>query len=92
MATGGCCIDALVALRQRTYPLIGRMQLDDLVSSTMTTGQALGTLGILAVLAWFLLPVLGRTGATPAERVVGRGPGHVEVELAAGETLVVRGA
>ena len=56
-------------------------------------GKALGTLGILTVLAWFLVPVLGRSSAaTPAaERVVGRGPGRVEVELAEGETLVVRG-
>ncbi len=55
-------------------------------------GKALGTLGILTVLAWFLVPVLGRTsGAPPGERVVGRGPGRVEVELAEGETLVVRG-
>ena len=54
-------------------------------------GKALGTLGILTVLTWFLVPVLGRTsGAAPAERVVGRGPGRVEVELAEGETLVVR--
>ena len=51
----------------------------------------LGTLGILTVLTWFLVPVLGRTSdATPTERVVGRGPGRVEVELADGETLVVR--
>ena len=56
-------------------------------------GKAFGTLGIITVLAWFLVPVLGRTSAaTPAERVVGRGPGRVEVELAAGETLIVRGA
>jgi len=54
-------------------------------------GKALGTVGILTVLAWFLVPVLGRTsGATPADRVVGRGPGRVEVELAEGETLIVR--
>jgi len=52
--------------------------------------KALGTLGIVTVLAWFLVPVLGRTGAADAERVVGRGPGRVEVELAEGETLVVR--
>ena len=55
--------------------------------------KALGALGILTVLAWLLVPVLGRTSATAAvERVVGRGPGRVEVELAAGETLIVRGA
>jgi peptidoglycan/LPS O-acetylase OafA/YrhL len=54
-------------------------------------GKALGTLGILAVLAWFLVPVLGRTSGGSSERVVGRGPGRVEVELAEGETLVVRG-
>ena len=54
-------------------------------------GKLLGTVWILAALAWFLIPVLGRTStATPAERVVGRGPGRVEVELAEGETLVVR--
>jgi hypothetical protein len=54
--------------------------------------KALGALGILTVLAWFLVPVLGRTSAAaPVERVVGRGPGLVEVELAEGETLVVRG-
>jgi hypothetical protein len=43
------------------------------------------------VLAWFLVPVLGRTSGRASERVVGRGPGSVEVELAEGETLVVRG-
>lgn len=54
-------------------------------------GKLLGTVGILTVLAWFLVPVLGRaSGASPAERIVGRGPGRVEVELADGETLVVR--
>ena len=55
-------------------------------------GKALGTLGILTVLAWFFVPVLGRSSAaTPAaERVVGRGPGRVEVELAEGGTLVLR--
>lgn len=53
--------------------------------------KALGTLGILTVLAWFLVPVLGRTsGPSSTERVVGRGPGRVEVELAVGETLIVR--
>ena len=53
--------------------------------------KTLGALGILTVLAWLLVPVLGRTSATAAvERVVGRGPGRVEVELAAGETLIVR--
>ena len=53
--------------------------------------KALGTLGIVTVLAWFLVPVLGRTGgAAASERVVGRGPGRYEVELADGETLVVR--
>ena len=56
-------------------------------------GKLLGTVWILAALAWFLIPVLGRTsGTTRAERVVGRGPGRVEVELAEGETLIVRGA
>lgn len=53
--------------------------------------KALGTIGILTVLAWFLVPVLGRTSVGSSERVVGRGPGRVEVELAEGETLVVRG-
>jgi peptidoglycan/LPS O-acetylase OafA/YrhL len=53
--------------------------------------KALGTLGILTVLAWFLVPVLGRSNAPSVpERVVGHGPGRVEVELAEGETLVVR--
>lgn len=54
--------------------------------------KALGTIGILTVLAWFLVPVLGRTGATgeARERVVGSGPGRVEIELAEGETLIVR--
>ena len=58
-------------------------------------GKALGTLGILTVLAWFLVPVAGRIGGETAtrarERVVGRGPGRFEVELVEGETLVVRG-
>jgi len=54
-------------------------------------GKTLGTLGILTVLAWFLVPVIGHTSAATTERVVGRGPGRVEVELAEGETLVVRG-
>jgi hypothetical protein len=54
--------------------------------------KAVGSVWILAVLGWFLVPVLGRTSATTrAECVVGRGPGRFEVELAAGETLVVRG-
>ena len=57
-------------------------------------GKVLGTLGILTVLAWFLVPVAGRiggeTGPRVRERVVGSGPGHFEVELAAGETLFVR--
>jgi hypothetical protein len=53
-------------------------------------GKLLGTVWILAALAWFLVPLLGRSGSQPAERVVGRGPGRVEVELAEGETLVVR--
>ncbi len=53
--------------------------------------KALGTLGILTVLAWFLVPVVGRASRSdPAERIVGRGPGRVEVELAEGEMLVVR--
>ena len=56
-------------------------------------GKLLGSIWILAALAWFLIPVLGRTsrgGGGSAERVVGRGPGRVAVELAEGETLVVR--
>ena len=52
--------------------------------------KALGTLAIVTVLAWFLVPVLGRVAVRPEERVVGHGPGRVEVELADGETLVVR--
>jgi hypothetical protein len=54
--------------------------------------KTLGTLGILTVLAWFLVPVVGRAASDtePGERIVGRGPGRVEVELADGETLVVR--
>ena len=53
--------------------------------------KALGTIWILAGLTWALVPVLGRTsGGRPSERVVGRGPGRFEVELAEGETLVVR--
>jgi hypothetical protein len=54
--------------------------------------KALGTIGIVTALAWFLVPVLGRirSAAGASERVVGRGPGRVEVELADGETLVVR--
>ena len=54
-------------------------------------GKFLGTIGILTVLAWFLVPVLGRISSGSSERVVGRGPGRIEVELAEGETLVVRG-
>ena len=57
---------------------------------TDTDGRILGTLAILTVLAWFLVPVLGRIAAESLERVVGRGPGRVEVDLAEGETLVVR--
>ena len=45
---------------------------------------------ILTGLTWALVPVLGRTTRASTERVVGRGPGRVEVELADGETLVVR--
>ena len=55
-----------------------------------TWAKVLGAAWILAALAWFLVPVLGRTSNPPSERVVGRGPGRVEVELAEGETLVVR--
>jgi hypothetical protein len=52
--------------------------------------KTLGALGILTVLAWFLVPVVGRASSASRERVVGRGPGRVEVELTDGETLVVR--
>ena len=52
--------------------------------------KVLGTIWILAGLTWALVPVLGRTARPPSERIVGRGPGLVEVELAEGETLVVR--
>jgi peptidoglycan/LPS O-acetylase OafA/YrhL len=52
--------------------------------------KVLGTVWILAGLTWALVPVLGRTARPPSERVVGRGPCRVEVELAEGETLVVR--
>jgi hypothetical protein len=51
--------------------------------------KLLGAAWILAALAWFLVPVLGRTSRPTGERVVGRGPGRFEVELADGETLVV---
>jgi hypothetical protein len=59
--------------------------------------KPLAVVWILAGLAWFLVPVLGRLagrapGAAPAERerVVARGPGRHEVELAEGELLIVR--
>ena len=56
--------------------------------------KALGVVWVLAGLCWFLVPVLGRlagrSARTGAERVVGRGPGRVEVELAEGELLIVR--
>jgi len=56
--------------------------------------KPLGVVWILAGLGWFLVPVLGRLAGRSvqpaAERVVGRGPGRVEVELADGELLVVR--
>jgi hypothetical protein len=55
-----------------------------------TWAKVLGAVWILAALAWALVPVLGRTSRAAAERVVGRGPGRFEVELADGETLVVR--
>lgn len=45
---------------------------------------------ILTALAWALVPVLGRTSRSAGERVVGHGPGRYEVELAEGETLLVR--
>lgn len=45
---------------------------------------------ILTALAWTLVPVLGRTSRSAGERVVGHGPGRYEVELAEGETLLVR--
>lgn len=53
-------------------------------------GKLLGTVWILAALAWFLVPVLGRSSGPSGERIVGRGPGRYEIELAEGETLVVR--
>lgn len=53
-------------------------------------GKFLGTIGVLTVLAWFLVPVLGRISSGSSERVVGRGPGRFEIDLADGETLVVR--
>mgnify|MGYP000701648221 CR=1 FL=1 len=52
--------------------------------------KPLGATWILAGLAWALVPVLGRTSRAGGERVVGHGPGRFEVELAEGETLVVR--
>jgi len=56
--------------------------------------KALGVVWILAGLGWFLVPVLGRLAGRserpPADRIVGRGPGRVEVDLAEGEVLVVR--
>jgi hypothetical protein len=52
--------------------------------------KLLGTIWILAGLTWALVPVLGRTTGPASERVVGRGPGRVEIDLAEGETLVVR--
>jgi peptidoglycan/LPS O-acetylase OafA/YrhL len=53
--------------------------------------KPLATVWILAGLAWFLVPVVGRlTQRPPVERIVGRGPGRHEVELADGELLVVR--
>lgn len=52
--------------------------------------KLLGAVWILAALAWALVPVLGRRSEDGGERIVGRGPGRVEVELAEGETLVVR--
>jgi hypothetical protein len=61
-----------------------------------TWAKPLATVWILAGLAWALVPVLAHLGrrergpAAARERVVGHGPGHVEVELAEGEVLVVR--
>jgi hypothetical protein len=57
--------------------------------------KALATIWILASLAWFLVPVLGRlAGRTPdpaaRDRVVARGPGRHAVELLEGELLIVR--
>jgi hypothetical protein len=52
--------------------------------------KLLSAVWILAGLAWALVPVLGRTARAGGERVVGRGPGRVEIELVEGETLVVR--
>jgi len=59
-----------------------------------TWAKPLGVVWILAGLGWFLVPVLarlaGRSTRVTAERIVGRGPGRIEVELAEGELLVVR--
>jgi hypothetical protein len=64
---------------------------DDSPSPPDWWAKVLGAAWILAGLAWALVPVLGRTSRTGGgERVVGRGPGRVEVDLAEGETLVVR--
>lgn len=56
-------------------------------------GKVLASLWILGGLAWFLVPVLDRVArrdSRPRERVVGRGPGHYEVDLGEGELLIVR--
>ncbi|HWG57227.1 MAG TPA: hypothetical protein VNT58_11985 [Gaiellaceae bacterium] len=57
-----------------------------------TWPKIFGTLGILTVVTFFLVPVAERIRSQEADRVVGRGPGRVEVELADGEELVVRAA
>lgn len=69
------------------YAIVGDLDSD-------TWAKPLGVVWILAGLGWFLVPVSGRLVArstrVASERVVGRGPGRVEVELAEGELLVVR--
>jgi hypothetical protein len=55
-----------------------------------TWAKTIAAAWILTGLAWALVPVLGRTSRSSGERVVGRGPGRYEVELADGETLIVR--
>lgn len=85
------------------WPTIALLALGTLVTEIAIWGdldsdtwaKPLGVVWILAGLGWFLVPVLGRLAGRSArpdvpERVVGRGPGRVEVELAEGELLVVR--
>ena len=84
------------------WPTLALLALGVIVSEYAIVGdldseswaKPLGVVWILAGLGWFLVPVLerlaGRSERRPPERVVGRGPGRVEVELADGELLVVR--